>query len=137
MKRHIDKYDEDDLLDHPDLEDAREAAASERVRFLGDVALGSDTSRFVQRFSSDKLFRRMVAPRIASDMEFEPPPSSFSGWERALDEEAFEDEVLAVEEAFSTRHPTPEQLKTREERWAYVMKTYGLPAVDFVTWEVL
>jgi hypothetical protein len=137
MKRHIDKYDEEDLLDHPDLEDAREVASSERVRFLGDVALGSDTSRFVQRFSSDKLFRRMVAPRIASDMEFEPPPSSFSGRDRALDEEAFEDEVLAVEEAFTTRHPTPAQLKIREERWAYVMKTYGLPAVDFVSWEVV
>jgi hypothetical protein len=137
MKRRIDEYDEEDLLDHPDLEDAREVASSERVRFLGDVEMGSDTSRFVQRFSSDKLFRRMVAPRIASDMEFEPPPSSFSGWERALDEEAFEDEVLAVEDAFTTRHPTPQQLKIREERWAYVMRMYGLPAVDFVTWEVL
>jgi hypothetical protein len=137
MKRHIDEYDEEDLLDHPDLEDAREAAASELVRFLGDVALGSDTSRFVQRFSSDKLFRRMVAPRIASNMEFDPPPSSFSGRERELDEEALEDEVLAVEEAFTTRHPTPEQLKIREERWAYMMRMNGLPAVDFATWDVL
>jgi hypothetical protein len=137
MTRHIDKYDEDDLLDHPDLEDAREEAWSERVRFLGDVEMGSDTSRFVHRFSTDELFRRMVAPRIASDMEFEPPPSSFSGRERALDEEALDDECLAVEDAFTTRHPTPEQLKIREERWAYVMRKYGLPAVDFVSWEVV
>jgi hypothetical protein len=137
MTRHIDKYDEDDLLDHPDLEDAREEAWSSLMLFLDASAQGSDTREFVRRFSSDKLFRRMVAPGIASDMEFDPPPSSFSGRDRALDEEALEGEVLAVEDAFTTRHPTPKQLKIREERWAYVMRKYGLPAVDFASWEVV
>jgi hypothetical protein len=137
MKRHIDDYDEDDILFDPDLEDAREEASSELVEFLDDSATGSDTSHFVQRFSRDKLFRRMVAPVIAADMEFDPPPSTFSERDRALDEEALDDEAMAVEDAFTTRHPTAGQLKIREERWAYVMKKYGLPAVDFFTWEVL
>jgi hypothetical protein len=107
MKRHIDKYDEENSLDHPDLEYTREKARKELIAFLDDSARGLDTSAFIRRFSRDNLFRRMVAPGIAADIEFDPPPSTFSKLEQARDAEALD-----------------------------AMKKYGLPAVDFSTWEL-
>jgi hypothetical protein len=116
-------------------------AMYQTVGFTEKLMTASEEAEYMRRFREDALFRREVVLTLATDhmqTRFEPDEAPLlTRRERAREERAMWNEQYRVMVGFMKKRPTEEQMRLRELTWAYLMKKYGFPALDLVTWELV
>ena len=100
-----------------------------------------EVAEYMRRFREDPVFRREVVLCLATQhmqVRLDPEEAALlTKRERAREESAMWNESMRVMNGFRKKTPTPEQVRLREVTWAYLMKKYGYPALDVVTWEIV
>ena len=125
--------------------DTREAVAKDAmyltVAYINKLMPADREAEYLRRFREDAFFRREVVYNLATDhmsARLDPEEAArLTRREQRREEAAMENEQMRVMASFMKKRPKPEDIRLRQMTWTYLMKKYGYPAVDVVTWELV
>jgi hypothetical protein len=120
---------------------ARLDATNMTISYVQDLMSPEERAAYLQRFRDDPVFRFEVVLSMATDhmaWSLDPEDAALlTRREQAREEAAIWNDRMRVMNSFMKKRPSAEEIKTRQLTWTYLMKTYGYPALDVVTWELV
>jgi hypothetical protein len=120
---------------------ARLDATNMTISYVQDLMSPEERAAYLQRFRDDPVFRFEVVLSMATDhmaWSLDPEDAALlTRREQAREEAAIWNDRMRVMNSFMKKRPTAEEIRVRELTWTYLMKTYGYPALDVETWELL
>jgi hypothetical protein len=120
---------------------AQRDATNLTISYIQDLMTADERAAYLQRFRDDPAFRFAVVLSMATDhmaWSLDPEEAALlTRREQAREETAMWNDRMRVMNSFMKKRPSAEEIKTRQLTWTYLMKTYGYPALDVVTWELV
>jgi hypothetical protein len=120
---------------------AQRDATNMTISYIQNLMSADERSAYLQRFRDDPAFRFAVVLSMATDhmawsLDREEA-ALLTRREQAREETAIWNDRMRVMNSFMKKRPSAEEIRVRELTWTYLMKTYGYPALDVETWELV